>query len=72
MTTSEPARRPGRPATGVTPVRKIRAGRIWDEAAELALANGETMTALVLRAIEAEVRRLRRQAKQAEENSKES
>lgn len=55
-------RRPrGRPATGVTPKRYLRAGAIWDEAAALADERGETMTALVLRAIEREVRRLRRE-----------
>lgn len=52
----------GRPATGQTPKRYIRAGHIWDEAAELAAERNETMTALVVRAIEREVRRLRRAA----------
>ncbi len=50
----------GRPATGQTPKRYIRAGAIWDEATELATQRGETMTALVLRALEREVRRLKR------------
>ena len=54
-----PARR-GRPATGQTPKRYIRAGAIWDEAAALAGQRGETMTALVIRAIEREVRRMER------------
>lgn len=56
-------RRPrGRPPTGETPKRYIRAGPVWDEAADLAAQRGETMTALVLRAIEREVHRLRRGA----------
>jgi hypothetical protein len=54
-----PARR-GRPATGQTPKRYIRAGAIWDEAAALAKQRRETMTTLVIRAIEREVRRIER------------
>ncbi|MDP9799333.1 hypothetical protein J2S43_007845 [Catenuloplanes nepalensis] len=55
-------KRAGRPATGQTPVRTVRLGAIWDEASELATANGEKMTALVERALRAEIARLRRQA----------
>jgi hypothetical protein len=54
--------RRGRPATGQTPKRYIRAGAIWDEAAALAAERAETMTTLVIRAIEREVQRLRRAA----------
>lgn len=39
----------GRPATGVTPKRNIRVGDVWDQAEELAKADGETMTDLVKR-----------------------
>lgn len=46
---TEPKRRVGRPATGVTPKRNIRVGEIWDEAAERALAEGENMAGLVTR-----------------------
>lgn len=55
----------GRPATGQTPKRYIRAGHIWDEAAEVAAERNETMTALVVRAIEREVKRLRRHTNDA-------
>lgn len=44
---TEPKRRVGRPATGVTPKRNIRVGEVWDQAAELASEDGETMTAVV-------------------------
>ena len=57
---TEQKRPRGRPRTGVTPKRNIRIGPIWDEAAALAAERGETMTALVIRAIEREVARLRR------------
>lgn len=52
----------GRPATGQTPKRYIRAGHVWDEATELAESRNETMTAFVVRAIEREVRRVKREA----------
>jgi hypothetical protein len=55
----EEKRRPGRPRTGVTPKRNIRVGKIWDEAAGLAAADGETMTALVERLLQRYVRRRR-------------
>ncbi len=38
METENAPRRPGRPATGVTPKRNIRMGATWDTAEELALA----------------------------------
>jgi hypothetical protein len=38
METENTPRRPGRPATGVTPKRNIRMGKTWDTAEELALA----------------------------------
>jgi hypothetical protein len=53
MDEQETPRRRGRPATGVTPKRNIRIGNVWDEAAAIAEARGETMTAVV----EAELRR---------------
>lgn len=52
----------GRPATGQTPKRYIRAGHVWDEAAELAESRDETMTAFVVRAIEREIKRVKREA----------
>lgn len=52
-------RGPGRPATGQTPKRYLRAGEIWDIATEIAKQRGETMTDFVLRAIEREVTRIR-------------
>jgi hypothetical protein len=61
MEETPPKRGPGRPATGQTPKRYVRAGHIWDEATELAKGRGETMTDLVIRAIEREVARLKRQ-----------
>lgn len=56
---TQPKNKGGRPATGETPKRYIRAGQIWDDATAVAERRGETMTALVLRAIEAELLRLR-------------
>lgn len=55
-------KRRGRPPTGETPKRYLRVGQLWEEAATLAAQRGETMTALVIRALEREVRRLRRSA----------
>ena len=52
MTAPKEKRRPGRPRTGVTPKRNIRVGRIWDDAAAVAAERGETMTAVVARALE--------------------
>jgi hypothetical protein len=37
MDTENAPRRPGRPATGVTPKRNIRMGETWDTAEKLAL-----------------------------------
>jgi hypothetical protein len=57
---TEPAkRRPGRPRTGVTPKRNIRVGQVWDDAAALAAARGETMTTVVERALQHYVKRYR-------------
>ncbi len=55
----EEKRKPGRPRTGVTPKRNIRVGQIWDDAAALAAARGETMTAVVERALKHYVTRYR-------------
>lgn len=46
-------RRPGRPATGQTPTRSVRVGDVWDRAREIAARRGETMTAVITRALEA-------------------
>lgn len=53
------APRRGRPPTGVTPKRYLRVGALWDEATNLARERGETMTALVTRALEREVERIK-------------
>lgn len=60
----EPRKRPGRPVTtGKTPKRNLRVGELWDEAAAVAEGRGETMTALVIRAVERELERIRREAR---------
>lgn len=46
---TEEKRGRGRPATGVTKKRDVRIGDVWDQAAELAAADGEKMPALVTR-----------------------
>lgn len=47
----------GRPVTtGTTPKRNIRVGTVWDQAAELAAADGENMPALVTRLLHEYVR----------------
>jgi hypothetical protein len=51
--------RRGRPRTGVTPKRNIRVGHIWDQAAAIAEARGETMTAVIERALHSYVNRNR-------------
>ena len=66
MTVEEqPRRRPGRPATGETPKRNIRVGKIWDEC-EAATAEGETMTAFVITAITRELAIRQRQKRAAQ------
>jgi len=50
-------RGPGRPATGVTPKRNIRVGKIWDDAAVIAAERGETMSDVVVPILERELRR---------------
>ena len=47
----EPKRRPGRPATGKTPTRSMRLGEVYDLAKAKAERNGETITAVVERAL---------------------
>lgn len=42
-------------------MRRIRCGPLWDRLADQATARGETMTALVIRALEREERRLLRE-----------
>ncbi len=49
----------GRPRTGVTPKRNIRVGPVWDEAAAIAAAHGESMTELVTRLLQNYARRHR-------------
>lgn len=56
----------GRPPTGQTPKRYIRAGDIWDRLSELAHERGETMTALVHRALENEEYRLLREQREVQ------
>jgi phage protein U len=69
----QPTKRgPGRPATGRTPLRTIRAGAVWDRGAALAEGRGETMTDFVVRAIEREIARVEREAARADKDSKES
>lgn len=46
---TEEKRRPGRPATGKTPVRSLRVGDVWDRAKAKAEAEGETITDVVER-----------------------
>lgn len=53
-------KRRGRPPTGQTPKRYARIGPLWDRLAARARARGETMTALVVRALEREEARLDR------------
>lgn len=60
MTTDQTAKRGrGRPATGVTPKRNVRIGKVWDDLDRYAQARGESMTALVTRLLEQEAARLR-------------
>lgn len=56
----EPKRQRGRPATGNAPSRSIRMGPTWDEALALAKERGETMRSFTERALELEIRRVRR------------
>lgn len=57
----EPKRGRGRQVTtGVTPTRSIRMGVTWDEATALAKERGEGMRAFTERALELEIRRIRR------------
>lgn len=46
-----PKRRPGRPATGVTPTRSVRVGDVWDQAATVAKARGESLAKVIERAL---------------------
>lgn len=39
----EPRRRVGRPATGQTPVRTVRIGKVWDDARQTAADRGEKL-----------------------------
>ena len=51
MTSDPPKRRPGRPATGKTPSRHVRVGPAWDQAKAIAKQHGETISAVVNRAL---------------------
>jgi len=54
----EQPKKRGRPFTGrAKEKRNIRVGEVWDQAAELARARGETMTAVVERALKNYVHR---------------
>jgi hypothetical protein len=59
MVDTPPVRRPrGRPrTTGETAVRSVRIGQVWDEAAAVARTRGETLTAVITRALRAYVKR---------------
>lgn len=61
-----PARRRGRPATGITPKRNVRIGADWDRLEALAAEQGETITDAVKKAVAAEVRRRERRKRTAE------
>ncbi len=51
-----------RPATGKTPVRNFRApDELWDVATRIAAHRGETMTDVLLKAVEAYVKRHRKE-----------
>lgn len=64
MTEPPQPRRRGRPATGETPKHYFRAPQdFWNDVVATAHANRETVTALVIRAIEREVARLKRGSK---------
>lgn len=56
----ESKRRPGRPATGVTPKRNVRIGAPWDRAEELAKQLGMKTTAYVEEALRRENARVER------------
>jgi hypothetical protein len=59
MTDTQPRRR-GRPPTGETPKHYFRAPQtLWDDVTATALANKESATALVIRAIQRELQRLK-------------
>jgi len=58
---SEEKKRRGRPATGVTPKRNLRVGPVWDEAAAIAEARGETITDVARPILERGLRRYIRQ-----------
>jgi hypothetical protein len=60
MTDTQQPRRRGRPPTGETPKHYFRAPQaLWDDVTTTALANKESATALVIRAIERELQRLK-------------
>lgn len=44
-----------RPRTGVTPVRNLRVGSVWDLALRIARRRGETLTGVITKALEAYV-----------------
>lgn len=57
-----PKRRPGRPVTtGTSPVRTIRVGQVWEQAAAIAAARGESLPDVVRRSLERYVARHRRE-----------
>lgn len=59
LSTVEEKRPRGRPRTGVTPKRNVRIGQVWDDAARIAAARGETMTAVIDRLLQRYVARHR-------------
>lgn len=50
-------RRPGRPATGQTPVRTLRLGPVWDEAKAIADERGDKMAIVIEEALRRYIRR---------------
>lgn len=61
--TGTPARRRGRPPTGVTPKRNVRIGDTWTRSEELAGQLGMSMTAYVEEALNEKNARVERQLK---------
>lgn len=49
---NETKRRPGRPATGVTPMRSFRMGTVYDAAAEVAERRGEKLKDVIERKLQ--------------------
>lgn len=57
VVTEETKRSRGRPSTGVTPIRHLRVGALWDEAEAIAKRRNETMTDIVKPSVERALKR---------------